>query len=98
MVVKLVPVLHGGVVDLRRHAACVYERLRIAPDALACGGDLAGSLARRCTLAARDEKAELVLRAAQTLFERAAHGGRQPARMPVEAEHAAESLEPVRIG
>src|SRR5205085_6551369 len=49
-------------------------------------------------LAAGDVEAQLRARIAKTFLERAAHGRREAARMPVESQHAAESLEPVWIG
>src|SRR4051812_10465810 len=98
VVIELVAVLYRGVVDLRRDAARVHERRRIVPEALAGGGDLGRRLARGGAFASRHVDAELALGAAQPFLQRAANRGRQAARVPVEAEHAAERLEPVGIG
>src|SRR5438067_4522646 len=98
MLIELVAVLHRRMIDLRRDLARVHQRLGIAAELLAGGGDLGGRLARGGAFAAGDEEPELAVEAAQALLQRAAHRGGQPARMPVEAEHAAEGLEPERIG
>src|SRR5215208_2419143 len=95
VVVELKAVLHGRVVDLRRHPARIDERLWIASDALACGDDLRRRLARGCPFPSRDEDPELGIKAAESFFEGAADGRRHAAGVPVEAEDAAECLEPV---
>ena len=59
--------------------------------------DLAGRFARRRAFAAGDDETELSFTAFQAFFQRAANGGRDAGRVPVETKNAAERLESVRI-
>ena len=98
VMVELIAVLHRGAVDLRGGPARVDERPRVAPEPFADLGDLLRCLARRRALAAGREETELALDVLEAFLHRAAHRRGHAARVPVEAEHAAERLEPERIG
>ena len=96
--IELMTVLHRGVVDLGRKPARPHQGRGILPLPLAGALDLDGRLARGGTLAAGDHEAEVVLQTTHRLLDRAAGRGRDPAGLPVEAEHAAKGLEPERVG
>src|SRR5439155_16750272 len=78
--------------------ARVDERRAVASRDLANLRDLCRRSARRRTLAAGGEEPELAIDAAQSFLHRAADSGGDAARVPVEAEHAAERLKPEGIG
>ena len=52
----------------------------------------------RLPFAASNAQAELILSAFDRFLERTANGGRHAGRMPVKAENATQTLEPVGIG
>jgi hypothetical protein len=94
VLVDLIAVLHGGRVDLCRQAARPHQRRGVDSAALACGLDLERRAARRLSLAARDDEPDVVGDIAQALLQGSTGRRRQTARVPVEAEHRAERLEP----
>src|ERR671930_1798472 len=98
VMIELITVLDGGAVDFGRHPARVDERGAVAPRMLADLGDLRRRSPRRAPLAAGCKETELAVDAAQSLLHRAADGRCHSARVPIEAEHAAERLKPEGIG
>ena len=98
VVVELIAVLDGGVVDLGRRAGSPAPAPPDpARDARRRARSLRASCARRHPCRRRRTKPKSCLEAAHRLLDRAAGRGRDAARVPVEAEHAAERLEPERI-
>ncbi len=99
VVVDLVAVLHGGGVDPGAHPGRADEAL--APgdgQPLGAVGDLPGRPAARRPLAAGHDEAQVVAVPARGLLHGAPGDGGQARAVPVEAQHAAEGLEPPRVG
>src|SRR2546423_3917848 len=85
-------------IDLRRHTTVVGEALPVDADALTVVDQFVRSAPRDFPFPAGDENPEVTTALGQTLLESAADRCRDPARVPVETEHAAERLEPIRVG
>ena len=98
VMVELVAILDRRAVDLGDHLAGIDQRLRVPAAFLARALDLSRRLARGRALAVRREEADAVVQISQPFFDRAADRRRHPARVPIEAEHAAERLKPMGIG
>ncbi len=97
VVVDLIAVLEGGGVHLGGHAGGVDQGARLEGKALGRPLDLGGGLAGGGTLSAGDEEARIALQAGQGLLQGAADDGGEAGGVPVEAQEAAEGLEPVGI-
>src|SRR2546423_10648320 len=92
------PILHGGGVHLGGHPAVVRESIAVHAEPGANLVQLEGRPPGDLALTARDIDAEVAAPRGETFLERAADGCRDPARVPVEPQYAAERLEPVWVG
>src|SRR5215207_5810280 len=98
VMIKLKPVLHGGAVDFGAHLRGENEAVAFVDrSAVGDGSDLARRLAAGAAFAAGDVDAEVVLEVLVGFLHRAAGDGGDAGGVPVEAEDAAESLEPPRV-
>src|SRR5256714_2313891 len=85
-------------INFRCHATVVGEASAVDASAVAVIDQLVGSSSGYFALAAGNENAELTSAFDEALLERSANGGRDAARVPIESQHAAERLEPMRVG
>ena len=97
VMIELIPVLHRGAVDLRRHAAGIHERPVVDRQPLARRADFSRRLARRGPLPAAGVKLQILFETADPFLHRSSDSGGDTARVPVEPEHASERLKPERI-
>src|SRR5437899_285902 len=82
---------------LGRQPAGIQQRRGIGAVLVARPANVLGGLAAGAALAAADDNAHVAAVAFRRFLERAANGGRDAARMPVEPKHAAKGLKPEGI-
>src|SRR5687767_1098917 len=97
VVINSKTVLHCSRVDFGRHAAVVCEAGAVHPEPVSICDELCGSAPRDFTLSAGHKNSQLMLARGEAFLERPADCGRDPARVPVKPENAAERLKPVRV-
>src|SRR4051812_47750781 len=90
-------ILDRGRIDLRCHAAVVGEPSAVDAGSLAVVDQLDGCASGDFAFSTGDKDPELSTVTGEAFLERAADGGSDAARMPVESQDAAESLKPVRV-
>jgi hypothetical protein len=96
--VELETVLHGGAVDLGHQPAAAHQAGRVDREPLAQRQQLVGRTARMPAAPAAHVDPQLGSDRRQPALERAEHAGGDARRVPVHPHHAAERLEPERIG
>jgi hypothetical protein len=85
------------VVDSRGQAAGLDQRLTVKPESVGKSEELIRGLPLVAAAAAAYIDAKFTGPGVQAALERAHHGGRNPGRVPVHAEHRSKRLESKRI-